>query len=80
VNIIVLDRDQLDAPELGVELASALRAMYPDHYKMDRMMELLANHTVFNAISSGEDPRRIADEWREALQRFEEIRKKYLIY
>ncbi len=80
VNIIVLDRDQLDAPELGVELASALRAMYPGQYKMDRMMELLANQAVFNAIARGQDPRRIADDWREALERFEEVRKKYLIY
>lgn len=80
VNIVLVDRETLDAPELGVELASALRTMYPTQYKMDRMMELLANQAVFNAISSGEDPRRIADEWRGALERFQEVRKKYLIY
>src|ERR1051326_5745529 len=30
VNIVVVDRNTLDPPELGIELASALRKLYPN--------------------------------------------------
>ena len=80
VNILLTDRSAFDAPELGVELASALLKLYPDHYHMDRMIELLNNQSVYDAISRGEDPRRIAEDWREPLEKFETLRQKYLIY
>ena len=34
VNVIVTDRDALDAPELGLEIAAALHHLYPDQYKL----------------------------------------------
>jgi uncharacterized protein YbbC (DUF1343 family)/CubicO group peptidase (beta-lactamase class C family) len=80
VNIIVTDRNALDAPELGIELASALLKMYPQQYKIDRMPELLVDQPSFDAIVRGDDPRRIADEWRDGLEKFETVRKKYLMY
>jgi uncharacterized protein YbbC (DUF1343 family)/CubicO group peptidase (beta-lactamase class C family) len=80
VNIILTDRNALDAPELGIELASALRKLYPSDYKIDRITELLVNQSVYDALVAGEDPRRIAQDWQEGLEKFEAIRKKYLIY
>jgi len=38
------------------------------------------NQSVYDAIAKGEDPRRIAEEWREPLEKFQLIRQKYLIY
>ncbi len=80
VNIVVTDRNALDAPELGIELASALVKMYPQNYKIDRMPQLLVEQGTFDAIVRGDDPRRIADGWRDALEKFETVRKKYLLY
>ncbi len=80
VNVVLTDRNGLDAPELGLELASALRKLYPADYQIDRMAELLVNQSAFDALLSGEDPRRIAQDWQEGLEKFEAIRKKYLIY
>jgi uncharacterized protein YbbC (DUF1343 family)/CubicO group peptidase (beta-lactamase class C family) len=80
VNIVLTDRNALDAPELGIELASALRKLYPADYKIDRMAELLVNQATFDALLAGEDPQRIAQDWQEGLEKFEAIRKKYLIY
>jgi uncharacterized protein YbbC (DUF1343 family) len=80
VNIVLTDRTVLDSPELGLELASALRTLYPNDYKMERMIEILANQSVYNAISAGEDPRRIAEDWRDDLEQFEAVRRKYLLY
>jgi uncharacterized protein YbbC (DUF1343 family)/CubicO group peptidase (beta-lactamase class C family) len=80
VNILLTDRNGFDAPELGVELASALRKLYPEQYHMERMSELLVNQSVYNAIVAGEDPRRIAADWQERLEQFQLMRQKYLIY
>jgi uncharacterized protein YbbC (DUF1343 family) len=80
VNILLTDRNNLDAPELGIELASALHKLYRDNYKIDRMSELLVNQPAFDALVAGEDPRRIAQDWQESLQTFQQLRKKYLLY
>jgi uncharacterized protein YbbC (DUF1343 family)/CubicO group peptidase (beta-lactamase class C family) len=80
VNLIVLDRNTLDSPELGIELASALHKLYPNDFKLEKMMDLLNNQTVYDAIQSGEDPRRIAEDWQDRLDAFIRIREKYLLY
>jgi len=80
INIILVDRNAFDAPELGIELASALHKLYPQQFHMERMNELLLNQSVYDAISQGQDPRRIAEDWREALEKFRQLRQKYLIY
>ncbi|PYV56497.1 MAG: hypothetical protein DMG91_09475 [Acidobacteria bacterium] len=80
INLVLIDRNAFDGPELGVELASALLKLYPQQFHIDRMMEILANQSVYDAIVHGQDPRRIAEDWRRALESFQQIRQKYLIY
>jgi uncharacterized protein YbbC (DUF1343 family)/CubicO group peptidase (beta-lactamase class C family) len=80
VNLIVLGRNTLESPELGIELASALHKLYPNEFKMERMADLLVSQAVFEAIEAGEDPRRIAEDWQERLEGFVRLREKYLLY
>jgi uncharacterized protein YbbC (DUF1343 family)/CubicO group peptidase (beta-lactamase class C family) len=80
VNLVLTDRNALDAAEMGIELASALRKLYPADFKPERMTELLVNQAAYDGLLAGEDPQRIAQDWQEELQKFELIRKKYLIY
>ena len=80
VNLLVTRRNSLDSPELGVELAAALHQLYPNDFKIERMNDILGNQAVFDAIVAGEDPRRIAEDWREPLEAFERLREKYLLY
>jgi uncharacterized protein YbbC (DUF1343 family) len=80
VRILVLDRNALDAPELGLELAAALHKLYPRDFKLEKMMELLVNEPVFDALTAGQDPRRIEQDYREATRKFAQDRKKYLLY
>jgi|SRR5579864_237295 len=80
VNLIVTERNVLDSPELGMELASALRVLYPNDWKVDRFTELLANRNVFEQFTAGDDPRNIAESWREDLERFNILRAKHLLY
>ncbi|HTR65421.1 MAG TPA: DUF1343 domain-containing protein, partial [Terriglobales bacterium] len=80
VNLVLLDRNALDSPELGIELASALHKLYPEQWHMERMIELLLNQAAFDAIAQGQDPRRIAQDWQDRLQDFLRMREKYSIY
>ncbi len=80
VNIFVVERNALDTGELGIELASALHKLYPEPYHMERLIELLGNQSVYDAIAAGQDPRRIAEDWREPREKFLQVRQKYLIY
>jgi uncharacterized protein YbbC (DUF1343 family) len=80
VNVVLTDRNGFDGPELGIELASALRKLYPADFKWDRVTELLVNQRVYDALVAGEDPRRIAQDWQEDLEKFQQLRQKYLIY
>lgn len=80
VRVLVLDRNVLDSPELGLEIAAALHKLYPQDYKLERINTLLANRQVLDSLMSGVDPARIAEDWRLALEQFEARRKAALIY
>ena len=80
VNIIVTDRNGFDAPELGIELAAALHKLYAADFKIERMTDLLVNQSVYDALMAGQDPRRIAQDWQDGLEKFQMVREKYLIY
>ena len=80
VNIVVVERNAIDAGELGIELASALHKLYPQAYHMERLIELLPTQAVYDAVAQGQDPRRIAQDWQESLEKFQAMRLKYLIY
>ena len=80
VNIVLIDRNALDGPELGLELASAFQKLYPAQFKITGLDVLMVNKASFDALAAGEDPRRIEDDWRDRQEKFKEIRKKYLVY
>jgi hypothetical protein len=47
---------------------------------MEKMQGLLVNQSAYEAMVAGQDPRRIAQDWMEGLEKFGKIREKYLIY
>ena len=80
ISLIVTDRNALDGPELGLEIASALWKLYPNNYKLDLIDHLLVDKSVLAALRSGEDPQRIAGDWRLASEAFMQRRAQYLEY
>jgi uncharacterized protein YbbC (DUF1343 family)/CubicO group peptidase (beta-lactamase class C family) len=80
VNIIVIDRNSVDAPELGIEIAAALHSLYPQQFEMKNLDNLMLNKATLDAITAGQDPRRVGLDWVEAIERFKPIRAKYLLY
>jgi uncharacterized protein YbbC (DUF1343 family)/CubicO group peptidase (beta-lactamase class C family) len=80
VNIVVTDRNALDAPELGLEIASALQTLYPKQYQIKQLGRLMVSKVTMDALALGEDPLRIAAGWGDEIEQFETMRAKYLLY
>jgi uncharacterized protein YbbC (DUF1343 family)/CubicO group peptidase (beta-lactamase class C family) len=80
VNLVVTARNELDGPELGMEIASALHKLYPADYKLDRIGRLLGNRQVEEQLNAGMDPQHIAEEWQAGLDAFMQARQPYLLY
>jgi uncharacterized protein YbbC (DUF1343 family)/CubicO group peptidase (beta-lactamase class C family) len=80
IQLVVTDRNTLDVPELGIEIAAALQSLYPASYKLTGIDTLMLSKTSLDALAEGQDPRRIAEQWRDGLERFETLRTKYLLY
>ena len=78
--MIVLDRTILDAPELGLELASAMWKLYRNDWDTTRLIELLGSDAILADLKAGKDARCIAAEYQPDLRNFMHIRQKYLIY
>jgi uncharacterized protein YbbC (DUF1343 family) len=80
IRLTLTDRDVLDGPLLGVELASALIRLYPAQFQIDPILGMIGSRKVLSAIKSGEDPRSIRQSWRADLDAFHRLREKYLLY
>ena len=74
------DRDELDSPELGVEILSALYKLYPEQFHLERAANRLANAATLDAIKRGDDPRSIAATWQPSLTDYKTAREPYLLY
>ncbi|MBI3302844.1 MAG: DUF1343 domain-containing protein [Deltaproteobacteria bacterium] len=80
VRVVLVDRQVLDAAALGVEIASALYRLYPQHFQLDNTLGLIGARWVVQAIKAGQDPRSIVLHWQAALDEFRKLRAKYLLY
>lgn len=80
VQIILVDRQGLDSPALGIEIASALHRLYPQSFQLDKTLGLIGSPEVLQAIKEGQDPTSIRQKWQEPLEQFCKLRSKYLLY
>lgn len=80
VQFVVANRDVLNAPELGIELASMLHTLYPEQYHLQAINPLLANRQTLRVLQQGDDPQTIAEMWNKSIQDYIERRKAYLLY
>jgi hypothetical protein len=76
----VTDRDVLDSPELGLEVASALYKLFPQMFQIDKIDQLLLNQTAVQTLKAGEDPRKVTQNDRNALEAFKRGRAAALLY
>ena len=80
VNIIVTDRPAFRPLLAGIEMALALRELYPNDWNVDKYLRLLANANTLALVKRGETAREIVTSWRAGLQEFRKARAEVLLY
>jgi len=80
VNIIVTDRAAFRALLTGIEMALALRKLYPNDWKVDSYLKLLVNADTLARVKRGESAREILASWNAGLQEFRKARESILLY
>ena len=70
VYIAITDRDRLEPVSLGIGMASVLRAKYPDEWKPEGFLRMLADQAAYQAVIDGREPRDIEATWKGELDEF----------
>ena len=80
VRIDVVDREAVRPVSLGIEIAVALRDLYPVDWDRKGFVTLLANGDAYRRLEKGENAPAIIASWQKDLEAFEKRRAKYLLY
>lgn len=80
VNIIITDRAAFRPLLAGIEMAVALRKLYPNDWKVDSYLRLLVNADTLERVKRGESAREIVTSWNAGLQEFRKAREEILLY
>ncbi len=80
VNIVVTDRALFRPVRAGVEMAVALRRLYPNDWKVDEYVRLLANADALERVKRGDDAESIVTSWQPRLDEFRRARSRVLLY
>jgi len=80
ISIVLLDRQALDSPELGVELVAALQRLFPQEFQIDQTLPLVGARWVLEAVRKGSNPSSIVRRSYETLEQFRKMRAQYLLY
>jgi uncharacterized protein YbbC (DUF1343 family) len=77
----VMNRDELNSTQLGLELLAALLKFHPDKFSLDRkIMLLLGSDRAAELLKQGKTGREVSDAMRDQVEEFRKIREKYLLY
>ncbi|MBA3321203.1 MAG: DUF1343 domain-containing protein, partial [Pyrinomonadaceae bacterium] len=81
INIIITDRAQFKPVLTGIEIATALRKLYPAEWKVDGYLRLLVNAETLSRLKRGAAPKTIADSWdNAAFDEFRRARERAVLY
>ncbi|HZB47165.1 MAG TPA: DUF1343 domain-containing protein, partial [Pyrinomonadaceae bacterium] len=80
VNLIVTDRARFRPVRTGIEMAVALRRLYPNDWKVEDYLRLLVNSDTHARVKRGDAPEEIERAWQDKLQEFRRARTRALIY
>jgi uncharacterized protein YbbC (DUF1343 family)/CubicO group peptidase (beta-lactamase class C family) len=80
VELLVTDRSALSPMLTGIAIAATLHKLYPDNFQMDKTIELLGSRSTLEQLENGDAPSRIVVGWQAEIEKFRQMRGKYLIY
>ena len=80
VQILLLDRDALNAVQVGLTLALTLLRLHPKKWQPEKLMTLLANQQAFDGILAGHSYADIAAGWAADLAGFAKRAQPWRLY
>jgi uncharacterized protein YbbC (DUF1343 family)/CubicO group peptidase (beta-lactamase class C family) len=80
VNLIVTDRARFRPVRTGLEVAVALRRLYPNDWKVEDYKRLLVNDDTLERVRRADEPEAIERAWQPALAEFRRARARVLLY
>ena len=80
VNLVVTDRARFRPVRAGLEMAVALRRLYPNDWKVEDYKRLLVNEETLERVRRADEPESIERAWQPALAEFRRARARALLY
>jgi uncharacterized protein YbbC (DUF1343 family) len=80
VHILLTDRDTCNVVDLGLLIAKTLYRWYPKQFPLEKIEHLLKHVDTLEAIKADKSISEIRALWKPALEDFQKLREKYLIY
>jgi uncharacterized protein YbbC (DUF1343 family) len=80
INIIITDRSRFRPVTTGIEIALALRKLFPADWKIDNYIRLLVNTDSFERVKRGDSIDEIIGSWQQGLNEFRRAREQFLLY
>jgi uncharacterized protein YbbC (DUF1343 family) len=80
VRVELTDRNRLRSVAAGLEMAQAVSRLYPRHFQLEKLVGMTGSEAVVKAIERGDSVDHIVETGREELEKFLQMRQKYLLY
>ncbi|MFL6336661.1 MAG: exo-beta-N-acetylmuramidase NamZ domain-containing protein [Pyrinomonadaceae bacterium] len=80
VNLVVTDRARFRPVRTGLEMAVALRRLYPNDWKVEDYRRLLVNEETLERVRRADEPESIERAWQPSLAEFRRARARVLLY
>lgn len=80
INLIITDRSAFRPVPTGIEIAVALRRLYPVQWKVEAYGRLLVNANTLEQVKRGDAPEEIIRSWTSMLDEFRLRRAQALLY
>jgi len=80
VNLFVTDRARFRPVRTGLEIAVALRRLYPSEWEVQKYLRLLVNADTLERLKRADAPEEIMRAWNERLEEFRRARSRVLLY
>jgi uncharacterized protein YbbC (DUF1343 family) len=78
--VTVTDRASFESMRMGIEIAAALKQLYPSNIDVTKMIALVGNVETVRKLKAGDASAAIVASWSSELEGFRKMSAKYLLY
>jgi uncharacterized protein YbbC (DUF1343 family) len=80
VSIRITDRQAVRSMRMGMEIATVLKKLYPEHFDPAKILVLTGNAETIRQLQDGASPDQIVASWSTDVANFNGLRRKYFLY